>query len=138
MFPLDPGVKQFVLGDRQTVKVSAQSSKNSCQIIEQNDPPGVGIPLHVHLNEDETFYVISGEVEVQVGDYKYLAKAEDSVFCPRGVPHAWKVVGTETAKCLLIVSPGNLDEMFMRLEKVDSEDFTRIVNIASEYDIKFI
>ena len=47
--------------------------------IEVYDPRGGATPLHVHHNEDETFYVLDGEVSFVVGDERiYVAAATSS------------------------------------------------------------
>ena len=37
-------------------------------MIEQLIPPGFASPWHVHLNEDESFYVVEGKMTVIVAD----------------------------------------------------------------------
>ena len=34
--------------------------------------PGIGVPRHTHTREDETYYVLSGELKVEVGDQSFL------------------------------------------------------------------
>jgi uncharacterized RmlC-like cupin family protein len=43
--------------------------------------------MHIHTREDETFYVLAGEIEVTVGGERDVLRAGDSVFLPRGIPH---------------------------------------------------
>ena len=31
-------------------------------------PPGGGPPLHVHRNEDETFYIVEGQIDIVLGE----------------------------------------------------------------------
>src|SRR5690349_12712155 len=50
--------------------------------------PGGRIPLHIHHDQDECWYILEGEYVIQVGDRKIHAKAGDFVFGPRGVPHS--------------------------------------------------
>ena len=47
--------------------------------------------LHTHLDADESFYVISGELVIHVGDERFEARAGDYVFAPMGIPHAFSV-----------------------------------------------
>src|SRR5207247_11038144 len=47
---------------RVTVKVAGVETGNAFSQIEVDDPCGGGTPLHVHHNEDETFYVLEGEL----------------------------------------------------------------------------
>ena len=47
---------------RMTVKAGSAETGRAFSQIETDDPQGTGPPLHVHHNEDETFYVLEGEV----------------------------------------------------------------------------
>jgi mannose-6-phosphate isomerase-like protein (cupin superfamily) len=46
------------------------------------------IPPHVHLEEDESVYIIEGEVTVHIDDVDYDLVPGSFCFMPRGVPHA--------------------------------------------------
>jgi hypothetical protein len=65
-------------------------------------------------NEDETFYVLDGEIVALVGDERITLSAGDFAFAPRGVPHA-TVVSSERAGVLVTTSPGGLEELFVSL-----------------------
>ena len=47
-----------VLGDVQTIKLTGKDTNGLFTLIEEENVPGTGIPLHVHENEDEVFKVI--------------------------------------------------------------------------------
>ena len=53
---------------RVTVKAGPDETGNAFSQFEVNDPRGSGPPLHVHHNEDETFYILEGQVTMVVGD----------------------------------------------------------------------
>ncbi|MEG0916542.1 MAG: cupin domain-containing protein [Myroides sp.] len=48
-----------------------------------------GPPLHIHKEQDEIFFVVSGEFLIQLGQEIQLAKTGDAVFIPRGTPHTF-------------------------------------------------
>lgn len=66
------GIELNVRGDRQLLKLTGQETNGLFTLIEQNNEPRIGIPLHVHENEDEVFQVLSGKIEVSVGDKKKI------------------------------------------------------------------
>jgi uncharacterized RmlC-like cupin family protein len=68
----------------------------------------------VHHNEDETFYVLEGEVTFLVGDERIDVSAGDYLFGPREVPHAY-VVRSERARMLVTASPGGIEQVFVSL-----------------------
>ena len=78
------------------------------------DPRGSGPPWHLHRNEDETFYVIEGEVTIVVGDERFDLKAGDYCFGPREVAHAY-VVRSERARLLSTISPAGIEQLFVSL-----------------------
>jgi quercetin dioxygenase-like cupin family protein len=93
-----------------------------------------GAPLHVHANEDEAFYVIEGTITVKVGDEQYEAGPRSFVFLPRGIPHAWDVVG-ERARVLMITVPAMLEEFLTEFHAVP---FNEPDAVATKYGIKFL
>ncbi len=38
------------------------------------------MPLHIHHDTDETFYLVEGELDVEVGGERFTATAGDFVF----------------------------------------------------------
>lgn len=68
-------------------------------------------PPHFHRNEDETFYILEGEIGFHIGDKKFTAKAGESAYAPKGIPHQFSLV-TETAKALLLITPAGIEVFF--------------------------
>src|SRR5918998_1353174 len=97
----EQGTRQYVLGDNQRVLLTGEDTEGKYALIENNDPPGVGIPLHLHRNEDEVFYVVDGQVEFQVGSEILRASAGATVHLPRNTPHAFTIIGDAPAKMLI-------------------------------------
>jgi len=134
------GKKINVIGDNMTVKLTGADTSGQYGLIEENNDPGVGIPLHVHKNEDEIFKVVEGEVEFEVGDEKKILGKGDLAFCPRGIPHSWKVVGSKKAKVDLSFFPAGLEILFEELSKLPAgpPDFALVAEICEKYGIKFL
>ena len=99
---------------RVTVKAAAAQTGHAFSQIETDDPRGSGPPLHLHHNEDETFYVLEGAVTLLVGDERFDLDAGDYCFGPREVPHAY-IVRSERARMLVTASPGGVEEVFVSL-----------------------
>lgn len=98
-------------GARMEIKARAADTDGAIGLVEGRFPQGFGPPLHVHRNEDEAFYVLEGEIRFRQGDEEVVAGAGAWVWGPRGVPHAFKVE-SETARALVVVTPGGFEEMF--------------------------
>ena len=65
-------------------------------------------PLHVHRRDDETFYVIEGELSLFVAGEQLLLGPGQAALAPCGVAHAYRVE-SEQARWLVITSPAGLD-----------------------------
>ena len=68
----------------------------------------------MHHNEDETFYILEGELTAVVGDERIDLSAGDYLFAPRGVAHSY-VVRSERARMLATISPAGLEQLFLSL-----------------------
>jgi quercetin dioxygenase-like cupin family protein len=98
-----------------TLKVESRMTNGAYAIFENVVPPGRGVPLHVHTREDETLYVVEGNLQVVLGDKTQVTTAGDFVNMPRGVPHRFQNVGSQPAKLLLSFNPGGLEQMFVEV-----------------------
>lgn len=94
------------------VLLSPDQTNGAMAMIDITLPKGVEPPLHVHLNEDETFYLLEGDMSFRVGDNEIKAKPGDAVFGPRGVPHDFKI-DDDQARFITVITPGDLLGYFM-------------------------
>jgi quercetin dioxygenase-like cupin family protein len=103
-------------------KVRSEETGGSLTVFENVVPPGVGPPLHTHANEDESLYVIEGELRFKLGDELHAAPAGSFVFIPRGAPHTWQNVGGEPARMLIHFTPSGMERFFDGFATVDASD----------------
>jgi quercetin dioxygenase-like cupin family protein len=68
-------------------------------------PTGAGNTLHIHPIENESFYILEGELAFQRGDEVITATPGTLVHVPKGVPHYLRNLGTEPARLLISFSP---------------------------------
>jgi quercetin dioxygenase-like cupin family protein len=99
---------------RITVKVGPDETGGAFAQVEVNDPRGSAPPLHVHHTEDETFYVLEGQVTMFVGDERIDLDAGDYCFGPRDIPHSY-LVRSEHARMLVTISPSGSEQIFVSL-----------------------
>ena len=52
-------------------------------------------PLHVHRRDDETFYVLEGELTLFVPGEQIVLGPGQAALAPRDVPHAYRVESDE-------------------------------------------
>lgn len=79
-------------------------------------PKGAEPPPHTHSHEDESFYILEGEVSLRVGRQIIEAKPGDLVYLPRGIEHSFELK-TPTAKALFLIAPAGLEEAFKQLSE---------------------
>jgi quercetin dioxygenase-like cupin family protein len=116
------GEARWFLGALATIKSSGETTGGRVAVTENWAPRGHGSPLHVHHNEDEWFYVLSGELTFWV-DGRVISATEGSfVFGPRDVPHTFSV-SSEEARFLLVIEPAGF-ENFLRALSVPADSPT--------------
>jgi quercetin dioxygenase-like cupin family protein len=92
--------------------VTAQDSGGIISMFEFIIRPKSGPPLHVHHREDETYYVLTGEILFQVGDTKYNMAPSSTIYAPRDVPHCWANSGSTESRMVMACTPGGFEEFF--------------------------
>ena len=92
--------------------ISPEESAGSLAILDLVLPSGAEPPPHIHTQEDETFVVLEGELEVRIGNTLRVLKPGDAIFAPRNVRHSFRIL-TGTARLLNLITPGTLWAYFM-------------------------
>lgn len=110
--PADSGPSFWGPGDRYTFLVTGAQSDGAYFITEALVPPEGGPPPHIHHREQESFYVLDGTIDIQMGDKTVQATSGDFVHIPCGTVHCFRNTGTDTARMLLIFSPGGIERFF--------------------------
>jgi quercetin dioxygenase-like cupin family protein len=95
-------------------KTSAAETPSLFAIEHTKIMPGWGPPLHLHVAQDEWFYLLEGEVLIQAGDQRVTLKPGDSFLGPRTVPHAFVALGPTPAHMLITFTPAGQMEQFFR------------------------
>jgi mannose-6-phosphate isomerase-like protein (cupin superfamily) len=61
--------------------------------------------LHVHLEDDEAWYVLEGTLGFRVGEERVTAAAGAAVLVPKGTPHTYWNEGPGEARYLIVMAP---------------------------------
>jgi mannose-6-phosphate isomerase-like protein (cupin superfamily) len=105
-------------GDSFFCKVSTKDTDGDVYIFESTRDKKGGPPLHYHFEQDEWWYILEGEFLFKVGDQTFTAKAGDSVFGPRMIPHAFAKTNEGASKLLMAFQPaGKMEEHFRAVSK---------------------
>ena len=65
--------------------------------------------VNTHTREDETYYVLSGELNVKVGDQSFLLRPGDTLLAPRNIPHQLRNTGRAENRYLIVFSPAGFE-----------------------------
>jgi mannose-6-phosphate isomerase-like protein (cupin superfamily) len=128
------------------IRASGACTNGTLSMIEQVIPAGYASPWHVHHTEDESFYVIEGQMTVVVADRSVALGPGGYAFGPRDIPHGFRIEGTTPARLLLITSGGSfaafIDEMSDSPEKAVSKpeeiDVPKLIAAAARYHISIL
>jgi quercetin dioxygenase-like cupin family protein len=112
----DEGEARWWFGALAVIKATAADTGGQMTIVEVTEPPGSEAPLHVHHREDEAFWILEGDVTLQVGDTTVEAHAGDYAFGPRDVPHRY-TVGDAGCRLLFICTPGGFEELVLEMSQ---------------------
>jgi quercetin 2,3-dioxygenase len=97
------------------LKISTLDTAGQMSVFEYIGFEKTGPALHVHLEQDEVFYVVEGEYLFQLGEKKHLLSAGDTIFLPRNIPHTW-IQTSERGKLVYILQPAfKMEEFFQAM-----------------------
>ena len=127
-------------GDTFYTKVSTADTDGDVYVFESTRVKEGGPSFHLHYEQDEFWYVIKGEFLFKIGEETFTAKAGDTVFGPRQVPHAFAKVGEGEAKLLIFYQPaGKMEKMFKDISEGATKNITTDEEkdkFFHEYDLK--
>jgi quercetin dioxygenase-like cupin family protein len=105
-------------------------------------------PLHIHTREEESFYIIEGQLTFYVGDKVVPAPAGTLVILPRGVPHRF-TIDSDEARVLNLCTPAGFEGFFRALSEPapamalppvppGPPDIGRLLETASKYGVEIL
>lgn len=97
-------------------------------------PPGAGAPAHTHAREDEAFYVLSGETQVEFegGAAPHRVGPGGFFFGARHRRHGYRNVGDRPARVLVLCTPScGLNRMFAELDAATAAGMTEFGNLVA-------
>jgi quercetin dioxygenase-like cupin family protein len=77
----------MLLGEPRVLKMTPAETAGACLQFETSHAPGTQVPLHLHREEHEAFYLLVGECEFEVENSRFTATAGAFVFVPSGAVH---------------------------------------------------
>lgn len=115
VLPPEGGRDYWVWGDRYSFKTTKDDTGGAHALLEMAVNPGSGTPPHVHLAEDEMFYVLEGQLTLSVGVQQLLAGPGSFVAAPKGVLHRWANETDQVVRALVFLVPAGFEQFLMRI-----------------------
>ncbi len=104
------------------------------------EPRALAAPMHRHHREDEWSYVLAGRLGAVVDGLEVEAGPGDLLVKPRGQWHTFWNAGDEEARCLELIGPAGLEELFRSFSGLAAEpDAEQLAAMAGRYgcDVDF-
>jgi mannose-6-phosphate isomerase-like protein (cupin superfamily) len=123
-----------------TVKADAMQTTGCVSVLETQEPPGFGPPIHVHHDCAEAFYVLEGEYLMYLDDHEVVCTAGSFIFVPQGVPHGFRT-GEVPGRKLNFYFPasmvGYFDDLAAALRRQDVGD-DELSRIAADHAMEIV
>lgn len=104
-------------------------------IFEDLVAPGMGPNRHIHHLQDETFFFLEGQFDVEIDGQLFHFGPGDIGFVPKGSIHTFKNVGETPGRLRYIFTPAlDIENMFEEIqnalvvEKLSPEEAIEIIN----------
>jgi quercetin dioxygenase-like cupin family protein len=141
-FVLAPGEGRLIeLGEfSMTVKADSGDTDGVVSVLEAQEPPGFGPPLHIHRDAAEAFYVLEGEYVMFLENREVSCPAGSFIFIPAGTRHGFKV-GSAASRKLNFYFPaamiGYFDDLSEAIKR-DEVDESRLAEIARRHAMEVV
>jgi mannose-6-phosphate isomerase-like protein (cupin superfamily) len=141
-FVLGPGEGRSIdLGAfGMTVKASWDETDGVFSLLEAEEPPGFGPPLHIHHDAAEAFYVLEGEYVMFLDDREVSCPAGSFIFIPAGVPHGFRVGAVPSRKLVFYfpaVMIGYFDDLSAAIRNGEVDE-SHLADVARRHSMEIV
>jgi mannose-6-phosphate isomerase-like protein (cupin superfamily) len=130
-----------VLGETITRKVASAETGGTYAIVEEVTPPQSGPPLHCHQHEDEVFYVLEGELDVQCGNHHFTATPGTLAVLPRSIPHTFRNRSPRPSRVVVLILPGGFEQFFAEVHALSTAgppSMEDVTNLAAQHGVALV
>jgi mannose-6-phosphate isomerase-like protein (cupin superfamily) len=141
-YVLQPGEGRLIDlgGFSMSVKATDEETDGMFTLLEADEPPNFGPPMHIHHGIAEAFYVLEGEYIIFIGEDEFRCPAGSFIFIPAETPHGFRVGNLASRKLNLYLPAsmlGYFDDLSEAMKKGEA-DPERLSEIASRYAVEVI
>ena len=123
-----------------TVKANADETNGIFSLLEAEEPPHFGPPLHIHHDAAEAFYVLEGEYLMFLDDREEVCPAGSFIFIPAGMRHGFRV-GAAPSRKLNFYFPaamiGYFDDLSDAIRRADVDE-SLLADIARRHSMEVV
>jgi quercetin dioxygenase-like cupin family protein len=132
-----------------TFLATAEETQGKFALIESVGRKGSVPPPHIHHREEESFYVLDGEMTVSVGDRTIKATPGTLVVVPRDTVHSF-VIESEQLRVLTLLTPAGLEGWFKEFSvpaaaltlpppaEISRSEIQRMLEVSPQYGVEFV
>ena len=123
-----------------TVKANLDETNGVFSLLEAEEPPHFGPPLHIHHDAAEAFYVLEGEYLMFLDDREEVCPAGSFIFIPAGMRHGFRV-GAAPSRKLNFYFPaamiGYFDDLSNAIRRADVDE-SLLADIARQHSMEVV
>jgi len=118
-------------------KVTAEQTAGNLFVIEHtNLMPGGGPALHLHLSQQEWFYVLGGQVVIDIGAQRAHLYAGESVLALPHIPHTFSAVGGPAHLLIAFTPAGKMEQYFLDAEA--NPQLAATADFMNRYEMQWV
>ena len=99
------------------IRVAHEEGADGLSVIENWARFGDSPPLHVHLSEDELFFIVEGEFRFLLDGGERRVGPGDTVLTRKGIPHTYRVESPHGARWLVVTTNGDFERFVRELSR---------------------
>ncbi|QDU76024.1 Quercetin 2,3-dioxygenase [Bremerella volcania] len=145
--PANEGTRVAVVGDLYRYLATGNETGGAYAMIDALIPPGGGPPPHVHSREEESFFVLEGEITFRLDGEVVVAGPNTFLNMPIGSLHSFRNESGQPARMLITLAPAGLEKMFLEVGKVltteeeppqppTEEEIHKLLEVAPKYGVE--
>lgn len=131
-----------------TILLPKAHTANGISLIEHHMAKDFAIPLHVHHDEEESFYMLDGQLRLQIGNDIHTLSAGEAVCLAPGVAHSFRIVSPQAR--FLTLTNGRFEDMIRSLarpaekpelppqDEPTAQQIQTLIDVCQRHVIEFI
>jgi quercetin dioxygenase-like cupin family protein len=100
----------FFAGGTMKLHLTGKQTSGAFCLLENLMPPGHMTPPHTHLEEDEAFLTLEGELDIVVVGEAVTVRTGEAAFVPRGIPHQLRNTSGRPVRAIVVTTPAGFGD----------------------------